>query len=392
MRYPSSSIVLGLMATFALSACTQSKETDNPYKHVQVALCNKQVVLLGEGASHGEGTTFAFKAKIAQSLIEECGFSLILFESSFYESIKVSGQISKGNTATVQDIKSAIGPLWSDEVELQSFITFIHQAANNRLLKLGGIDDRFGSRGQDYTNFEMPVLITDSLNVERREFCREALHQRMMYSFPETDPYTEEKKQTLLSCLTEAEESDFQDKENESLSVMRRSLNRSFYRDLKGTNESFTGRAESMYKNFEYLFDGSGNRPKTIIWSSTVHAAKTGEVLDVFDGEANFGEYVKTRFGDAAYALGFSALEGAHYKIGGRIETLPKAPENSIEAITMTAIDYEFAFVETKELESFATSPAAAIQNRYEKKEWSSLLDGMIIFREQKVPMTKISK
>lgn len=39
-----------------------------------------------------------------------------------------------------------------------------------------------------------------------------------------------------------------------------------------------------MYKNFEYVFDGSGNRPKTIIWSSTVHAAKTGDVLNIYDG------------------------------------------------------------------------------------------------------------
>ena len=147
-----------------------------------------------------------------------------------------------------------------------------------------------------------------------------------------------------------------------------------------------------MYKNFEYVFDGSGNRPKTIIWSSTVHAAKTGDVLNIYDGSPNFGEFVKTRFGDSAYALGFSALEGAHKKLGGGIETLPTAPEISIEAITMSAVDHDFDFVDTKELKSFATSPAAAIRNLYEVRDWSSILDGMVVFREQKVPLSKIPK
>ena len=85
-------------------------------------------------------------------------------------------------------------------------------------------------------------------------------------------------------------------------------------------------------------------------------------------------------------------MEGAHKKLGGGIETLPTAPEISIEAITMSAVAHDFDFVDTKELKSFATSPAAAIRNLYEVRDWSSILDGMVVFREQKVPLSKIPK
>lgn len=391
------------LSVFVLSSCSKSSvaprlevvnqeiSTDT-FRQLQATLCDKQVVLLGEGSFHGEGVTFAFKAKIAQALIEDCGFSLLLFESSFYEFTKINTDISNGRVTSIQDTEAAISPLWKDEVEMQSFIQFLNLAANNQSITLGGIDDRVGSRGQDYSNFLMPIEITEWLDEEMQSECRTAFNQRIMYSFSLVDPYDQTKKQRLLACLNNLEEDDSQPKEEETLSAMRKSVVRMLNRDLTDRKSRFSGRANSMYKNFEYWYDNAQNQPRTIVWSSTVHAAKSGDVLKAFGGSSNFGEYIKLRFSEDAYALGFSALEGAHAKIGGDIENLPTAPENSIEAITMSGTDCDYAFLSAQDLESFDFSPAAAIQNIYETKNWATILDGLVVFREQRPPIRKSNR
>ena len=46
------------------------------------AVCQKQIVLLGELPTHGEAHTFDAKSKIADRLIAQCGFTAILFEAA----------------------------------------------------------------------------------------------------------------------------------------------------------------------------------------------------------------------------------------------------------------------------------------------------------------------
>ena len=43
------------------------------------AVCQKQIVLLGELPTHGEAHTFDAKSKIADRLIAQCGFTAIVF-------------------------------------------------------------------------------------------------------------------------------------------------------------------------------------------------------------------------------------------------------------------------------------------------------------------------
>ena len=81
---------LTLLSALFLLSCETSREIDTPntvdsYSAVKTALCDKQVVLLGEGAGHNEGATNAFKSQLVIELMQNCGFSLIVFESSFFE-------------------------------------------------------------------------------------------------------------------------------------------------------------------------------------------------------------------------------------------------------------------------------------------------------------------
>ena len=51
------------------------------------AVCQKQIVLLGEQPTHGEAHIFDAKSKIADRLIAQCGFTAILFEAPIYDFI-----------------------------------------------------------------------------------------------------------------------------------------------------------------------------------------------------------------------------------------------------------------------------------------------------------------
>src|SRR5512134_1671353 len=75
------------------------------------AVCQKQIVLLGELPTHGEAHTFDAKSKIADRLIGQCGFSAILFEAPIYDFIGLA-RAAEAHTATPEQLDNAIGRFW----------------------------------------------------------------------------------------------------------------------------------------------------------------------------------------------------------------------------------------------------------------------------------------
>lgn len=380
-----------LLALLFLAACTPNKPiedsanaaSDAPITQVLGALCDKQVVLLGEGPYHGDGMTEAFKAELVQTLIETCGFELILFEGSFYEYSKLDAQIAQNYGGNSEDIKTALGGLWKNDAEMQPLIMFLTEAQNTRRIRLGGIDDQLGRRGQDYANYEMPDEISEGLNPKIRDSCQAALETRILYNFSKDDPYSHAKKQHLLNCFDGGTVSGGGSRTSPLIAAMRENVYRTIDRDFSNETEKLAGRASSMYWNFEYWYNQYPNPPKTVIWTATVHAAKSGKVLKSLSDSPNLGQHIRNRFGDNAYALGFSALGGSIRKFRA-IEPLPKAPENSLEAITLGSNDLDMVFIGTEALKEFGSVPARAINNHYQSAYWPDLLDGIVVFREQK--------
>ena len=76
------------------------------------ALCSKQVVLLGEDASHASATTIAVKAQLVERLVRECGFRGVVFESQFYDMLDFQQAITAGS-ARPNQLADGIGALWS---------------------------------------------------------------------------------------------------------------------------------------------------------------------------------------------------------------------------------------------------------------------------------------
>lgn len=368
-----------LLGALFLLSCENSRQTETsitaaPYSAVKTAVCDKQVVLLGEGAGHNEGATNAFKSQVARDLIQDCGFSLIVFESSFYQFVDLNRKLSSGKNISQEQIQASIGGLWANQVEIEPLVKFLREATNVRQVTIAGMDDQIAGRGQDYANFEMPAELTKGLKIEQQTKCRAAIERHVYWAYSDSDRYDASKKQFILSCLEVPDHSD-----DTQMAAMRASLIRDFQRDLLGNEAHYTGRASSMYENFEYWFDNRG-KPKTIVWSSTVHAAKSGHL------SPSFGELVQNRFGDDAYTIGFSALSGTRGRPGRNAIALPEAPDTAIEAIVFKESEDDIIFVDSKALAAFGNAPAAALTNRYETRDWAAKLDGLIVFRTQRPP------
>lgn len=365
---------LGLSAmALGLAACLNpQKPSPNVLERVQDQLCDKQVVLLGESGTHGDGATESFKAELIPKLVEDCGFNLILFESSFYEFAKINLDLDQGRKINSLNMANAIGGLWNTDEEVQSLLSFLTDYANAGVLRVAGIDDQLSGRGQDYANLQMPKDVVQGLALSMAAECQQTLSQRIFSDFPEVAPYSEVDKQKLLSCFSIPSDDPY-------IHGMRSSVRRYIARDFDRKNY-FAGRAKSMFENFEFWFDGR-DAPKTIIWTATVHAAKARGSLS---GGPNTGTYIRQRFGDQSFVLGFSALGGQYRRMAGKVLNVPKAPENSIEFQTMSETERDIIFLNQKELMKFGKSPASIYSYKYVNDQWSDILDGLVIFREQR--------
>jgi erythromycin esterase-like protein len=84
-----------------------------PLDRVVRDVCNKRVVLLGEDSHHGGGGTLAAKTALVSRLIDECGFSAVVFEASLAEFVDLNRAFAAGK-ASPPYVADAIGGLWSD--------------------------------------------------------------------------------------------------------------------------------------------------------------------------------------------------------------------------------------------------------------------------------------
>ena len=97
-------------------------------------VCERQIVVLGELPSHGEGRTFQAKASIVRRLVEECGFNALLFESPIYDFLGLQDAITKGQ-ATLSQLDRAIGRFWLTR-ELSDWRQWLFQQTTNGALVL----------------------------------------------------------------------------------------------------------------------------------------------------------------------------------------------------------------------------------------------------------------
>src|SRR4029453_16786358 len=133
---------LALVASLLVGtvACAQERTAQSIVDGVVAAVCEKQIVLLGEPPTHGEAHTFDAKSKIADRLTAQCGFTAVLFEAGIYDFIGLE-RAAETRTATPEQLDNAIGRFWWTR-ELAPWRRTLFEAATRQRVLVGGLDDQ----------------------------------------------------------------------------------------------------------------------------------------------------------------------------------------------------------------------------------------------------------
>ena len=350
-------------------------------------LCARDLALLGE-ADHGDGRTVAFKVALVRQLVTRCHYNALFFEGSHYEFLNLSRRLRARQSVSSDMVANAIGGLWKFDRELAPLIAFLATQAGTGRLRLGGIDDQLGGLEQPYANDAMPAELTAYLEGGRGAECRETLRRRINN---ETANEASERARLQL-CLGEIGRAislspALARPAREDLMEMVASAGRFFARDTSDMTAYVHARDRSMYLNFRWLADRLPPRSRIIVWAATSHIAKDGAPTGAYAGARNFGSYLHEAYGRRAFTLGFSALAGTHF--WGRREpsrSFAPALAGSLEAQVMAGGGAGTVYLSPRRLAALRAMPGSLFLHRPVTTRWSSVVDGVVVFREERPP------
>jgi erythromycin esterase-like protein len=164
-------------------------------------VCNKRIVLLGEDSHHGSGGTLAVKTVLVSRLIDECGFSAVLFEASLPEFVALNRAFAadKASPAYVAD---AIGGLWSVAGESDPLISALFERASRKHVVLAGLDGQIGSTNL-YAQTGLADELAGYLADPRRSACQTELQRFARYRYDDASPFDDATRVRLRECLAE---------------------------------------------------------------------------------------------------------------------------------------------------------------------------------------------
>ncbi|RKH43036.1 erythromycin esterase [Corallococcus sp. AB050B] len=378
-------LLLSLLASCASSPRSEAPPPSDTDRIVR-ELCDKRMALLGEESHHGSARTVAFKVELTRRLVEECQYDAFFIETGTYDFLHLQSLLKAGQPVSDDMLATAIGGMWASP-EMAPLIPFLAGRWRAGTLAVGGIDDQIN--GGRWVTKELVRELAP-----RREECRAELDRHMAWGYDETHPYDAATAKVLLGCAQELESTLTQ---AESVQ-MARNLVRTFTRaaaaltlkeEQPGAPRSWNednARERSMFMNLEWLLSQSPQPRKAIVWLATLHASKGMSALDP-DGRQRipFGSFVRERFGDQSFVLGFSASSGS-YSIGASPQTFALAPATpeSLEGQAFLNHSADTRYLDGRQLRELGPSLARPlIYTSWMKVPWATVMDGLLIVREE---------
>ncbi|MCY1064263.1 erythromycin esterase family protein [Nannocystis sp. RBIL2] len=346
-------------------------------------LCDKQVVLLGEG-EHGDGHTWEIKTELVRALVDSCGFDSMYVESGLYDFLALDRAHAAG-TATAKDVANAIGALWAEARETQAWITYVHEAAAANRLEVMGLDDQIHSTAF-YAQRELPAVLAAHLPPGRKEECEARIVRHHQWTYDEAHPHSEASQAELLSCYAQIEAAVAKAAPSTNTSealVMAKNLQRWVARDFFTDGQAvFNVRDRSMFDNFQWHRQRAGGQGKAIVWCATVHAAKDLGGVASHRGFSPLGQYIREHYGERAAAIGFSAWSGATQPRGRPGRELSVAPPESLEGRVLGP-EQPLRYLDAAELRALGSVEARPLNHEFRRAAWHEVLDGLVVMRRE---------
>jgi erythromycin esterase-like protein len=338
------------------------------------AVCQKQIVLLGELPTHGEAHTFDAKSKIVDRLMAQCGFTAILFEAPIYDFIGFE-RSTDTRTATPEQLDNAIGRFWWTR-ELAPWRHALFEAATRHRVMVGGLDDQV-SITSHYARAALPRLIAAASPESTATECRQAVTRNVGWTYDAGNPFDEREQLRLQQCARHAADAAAAHRSFDAADrVMLESFARYADRQRVGPASS---RDESMYRNLVWYVERLPAGSRVVIWTATVHAARQRGARS----EVPLGARVVERWGDRVGAVGFTAYAGYTSRAGRPASPIADAPPGSLEA-TATSTS-AWALLDSEKLRAIGRV-SSRLFGQFVSETWSDYFDAVVVIRQEVAP------
>jgi erythromycin esterase-like protein len=355
----------------------------DPLDALVADVCNKEVVLLGEDGNHGGGRTLEVKSALVQRLVKTCGFKAVFFKSQLYDVIDFNRALAAG-TATEAKLADAVGALWSRWREAQPLFAFLYNETQHGRVQVAGLDPQVGGATGYFSQQRLADELAAYLPAAQRTACAAEINRHNRWEYDDAQPFDAAAQTRLRNCaekIQTAVAGSARSPMQAQASVMAAAYLR--YLDMALANHD-AAREQGMRDNFLWHQARLPPGSKIIVWTATVHAAKTLAGISS-TGPVPLGEYLHQQFGERAAVIGFSALSGGYRQPNRHTVALPAAPPASLEARTLTDPAARLRYVDGPQLAALGAIQARPINyGRWDTAVWSNILDGLIVLREER--------
>lgn len=362
--------------------------TATPLDRVVRDVCKKRLVLLGEDGHHGGGGTLAVKTALVSRLIDECGFSAVVFEASMAEFIDLHHAFAAGN-ASPAHVADAIGGLWTIAGESDPLIAALFERASRKQIVLAGLDGQIGSTNR-YAQTGLAGELAGYLADPRRSACQGELQRFASWQYDDASPFDDATRARLRDCLTEIEAA--ASRQARSTPADEAAVLAAAWQSAIAASDpalspgaAFNTRDQAMHRALQWHIARLARDSKIIVWCATVHAARSLRGVPGRAGFVPLGSYVHRDLGDAAAAIGISALGGSYGRGKAPATALVPAPAASLEARAFTGDgSRELAYVGSADLAQYGAGIARALDyGKLTEAPWHEILDGLLVLREE---------
>ena len=328
-------------------------------------VCGADLVFLGE-ASHGGGQAILAKASIGKTLIEKCGFDQIAFESQMYDFLDLSPPV-----ITLNQLRNAIGGIWSTSSESDAFFEQLIALANRNKLRIVGIDGQLGSSTSLYAREALARELTVGMPSNRAEECSKLVNRLTNWTFDKENQKDHAFDANLMSCIYDANSIAL--RKNNARGIR---ITENFSRFLSFKHENyFNERDRLMAENLKQeLHRGT----KTIVWTANIHAARSA-VETRSPLASYFGKSPKVK------SIAITASTGNYCMFPcSHVQPLAESSDQSLES--KLSNNHEFnRFIPLRKHQKFAISPAKLLNYSKEiSRSWPALFDYVILLPYEK--------
>lgn len=369
--------------TALISICSLSASAASPpnggLDSVVSDICNMRVVLLGEDSHHGSGRTLEVKVELVQRLIDECGFSGVFFESPVYEFLNFENSVSSG-ASSKEELAQSIGGLWSKAKPMESFMAYLYSKADQGKIRLAGIDSQFGAN-QPFSQRQLPTRLSGYLDEKRGGECEAELSRYLNWQYDEKSPYDELTRNRISACVSDIKDAVFKRNADDEDLPGDKLMIENFHRYLKfGEGDYFNLRDESMAENVIWHLSNLPEDSKVVVWCATIHAVRT--LSPISPEKIPMGFHLKRDLDEQVVGIGFSALSGSFGRSTSKRQNIERTSLLEQEAFA-TPFD-DIRYLDSERLRKMGAIEAQPIQyNSIEIANWSELLDGIVVLREE---------